>query len=175
MEKLSGKKRRFEMLKKVLLFGIAFIFLAGSICLAGEVKIGFIDYRKVFYEFNRTKKFQEELAKKDEVARKEFDRKTEEIRKLRDEMELLSEKAKEEKQAEIRQKSIELDAFRRKKGDELLRWRDSMIKNIHEDITKKIKDFARKNGYDFIIDSMAVIYGNESYNATDKVIKEINK
>jgi len=164
------------MQKKVL--GIAVILLCTILCgsvFAEDLKIGVMNFRKAFLEYEKTKGFQKELETKDEAAKKEFDVKAKEVRKLRDEIELLSEKAKEKKREELLKRTNELNAFRRNKGEELLRWRDTEMREINDNIVNTVNKYAQKNGYDVIFDKMSFVYSSDKYEITEKIITELNK
>lgn len=164
------------MQKKLL--GIAVILLCMTLCgsvFAEDIKIGVMNFRQAFLEYEKTKDFQKELETKDEAAKKEFDDKAKEVRKLRDEIELLSEKAKEKKREELLKRTNELNAFRRTKGEELLRWRDTEMREINGDIINIVNKYAEKNKYDVIFDKMSSVYSSEKYNITNEIITELNK
>lgn len=150
------------------------LVLPGSV-FAEDMKLGYINTRKVIYEYKKMKDFQKEFEKKDKEAKDEFDKITNQIRKLRDEMDLLAEKAKKKKQAELAEKGEELNEFRRTKGEELMRWRDTKIREINDDVVSATEGFAKENGYDIVFDQMASVYSAKKYDITDEIIKILNK
>ncbi len=158
----------------VLIVLVCFGLLCGG-AYAEELKIGYINMRKAFYEYRKTKEFQKQLEAKDEAAKKEFEKKADEFKKLRDEIDLLSEKAKAGKQEELRKKAKELDEFRRNKSEELIRWRDAQIREINKDLMDTAARYAKANGYDIVLDKMAFVYAPDEYDITDAVLKELNK
>lgn len=164
------------MFKKfaVILIPIVYFALSAN-AFPEDAKIGVMNFRKIFYEYKETKDFQKELESKDEEAKKEFEKKADEIRKLRDEISLLSEKAKEKKETALREKAMDLDKFRRDKGEDLLRWRDAKVADIDKVIRSAAADFAQKNGYDMILDNIALVYSSDKDNLTEEILKELNK
>ncbi|MBN1353867.1 MAG: OmpH family outer membrane protein [Candidatus Omnitrophica bacterium] len=158
----------FVLVTAVLLISCTYAF-------AAEMKIGYIDARKVFYEYNKTKDFQKELEAKDQQAKDEFEKMATDVRKLRDEIELLSEKAKEKKQNELMEKTKGLNDFRREKGEELLKWRDEKIAEINRDIGNVTTEYAKNNNYDVVINQMALMYAMEKYDITDEILSRLNK
>jgi len=164
------------MLKKSIALMALASFLALPVAAnAADAKIGYVNMRKVFFEYNKTKEFNQELEKEDEKVKKEIDEKTQEIRKLRDEIDLLSEKAKAQRQPELRQKITELDEFRRRRIQELVQKKDEMFKVVRNDIVKIAGEVGRKKGYEAIFDEAVLVYSSGKNDVTDEVLKDLNK
>ena len=99
----------------------------------------------------------------------------EELRKLKDEQALLSEKAKAEKQVVIDNKIKILQDFDKKTRDELVKERNDMLALILKDIEKVVADYSKSNGYDFIMNSRMLLYGGTEYDLTNEVLSRLNK
>ena len=142
---------------------------------AKEYKIGYVDLMKVFDEYKKTKDAEKTIGDKGKV--KEAERKTlvDELRKLKDEQALLSEKAKQEKQAVIDGKIAALQDFDRKARDELLKERNDLLGGIMKDIEKIVNDYAKETGYDLILNSRTLLYGTEQGDVTAEILKRLNK
>lgn len=138
-------------------------------------KIGYVDLYKVFSECSQTKKSEEILEKKAQEKNKERDKLAEEIKKLREEAELLSRKEKEKKKEAIEDKLKELRDFDRATREELNRERDSMGRDVLIEIGKSVSAYGKKHNFDLILDSRNLFYSSESLDVSDKIIKEINK
>ena len=164
------------MYKKFLgvLILIFLLFFSGNAYAEG-FKLGYVNMRKVFFEYKRTKESNKELERDDEKIKKEIEARAQDIRKLRDEIDLLSEKAKERKQPELKNKLKELDEFRKNKVETFIRKKDEMFKEIRDNIMTAAEAYAKKNGYDVLFDEAILIYSTEKYNITDDIIKELNK
>jgi len=156
---------------------IAFVALAvaGTSVWAKEYKIGFVDLANVFDQYKKTKDSEAALAEKGKA--KEAQRKTmvDEVRKLKDEQSLLSDKAKAEKQTAIDEKIKVLQEFDRKAQDELLKERNDMLGLILKDIEKVVTDYAKETGYDIVLNSRMLLYGDPQYDLTEEVMKRLNK
>lgn len=164
------------MLKKCIGLSILILCLAlSNFAFCEELKIGYINMRKVFYEYKKTKEFNEKLEKEDKGVKEEIEKRTQEIRKLKDEMDLLSEKAQEKKEPEMRQQIKELDAFRREKVDGILQNKEKMFKEIRSDILDISEGYAKQQGYDIILDGALFVYSSKKYDVTDEIIKKLNK
>ena len=149
--------------------------LVGSNTYAADYKIAYVDMAKVFGDYNKTKESEKTLDDKGKA--KEADRKklVDEVRKLKDEQALLSDKAKAEKQNVIDERIKTLQDFDRKTRDDLLKERNDKLAAILKDIEKVVTDYSKEAGYDFILDSRTILYGKETYDLTDEVLKRLNK
>ncbi|MBL7158025.1 MAG: OmpH family outer membrane protein [Candidatus Omnitrophica bacterium] len=163
------------MLKRILAIFIIATFFLTPYAHARDLKVGYMNMRTIFAEYDRIKKYNEELESKDTEIRKEIEGKAEGLRKLRDEMELLSDTAKKERAPEFEKKVRELEEFRRRKVEEFIARKDEMFKQIREDIIKVATVYAKKNGYDMVADEAAFIYFSEKFDLTQEIIKELNK
>jgi len=151
-------------------------FLADGVS-AKELKIGYIDMQKVFTEYNKTKKADADLEGRGKVKTDQRKKMVDTIRRLKDEMELLSEKGKEGKQAEIDEKIQELQEFDRSTRDELIGEREDIIRGISKDIDDVISTYGKKNGYDLILnkDRRVLLYEKEGLDVTEDIIKTLNR
>ncbi|MGB2706049.1 MAG: OmpH family outer membrane protein [Candidatus Omnitrophota bacterium] len=164
------------MLKRFLGLGIILLCLALSAsAFAKELKVGCLDMRRVFYEYKKTKDFNQKLEKEDAKVKEEIEKRTQGLRKLRDEIDLLSEEAKEKKQPELREKIKKLDDFRKDKIEGFLREKDEMFKEIRKDILDTAGGYATKNGYDLLFDNAIFVYSSKKFDITNDIIKELNK
>lgn len=140
-----------------------------------ESKIGYVDLLKVFGEYEKTQESEAVLEKKAEGKNEERDKLVAEIKKLQDELELLSETEKEKKQDDLEEKLKGLRDFDRATREELNRERDSMGRDVLIEINKTIMDYGEKNNFDMIMDSRTLFYGGEAMDISDDIIEEINK
>jgi len=161
--------------KFIGLLVIIFCFVLSGYAFSAGLKIGYVNMRKVFYEYKKTKEFNDKLEKEEKQIKKEIEKRTDEVRKLRDEMDLLSEKAKERKEPALRKEMAELDEFRRSKVDGILRKKDEMFKEIRENILKVTEQYAKKNSYDVVFDEALFVYSLGKYDITNEIIKKLNK
>ncbi len=140
---------------------------------AGE-KIGYVDLARVFDEYNKTKEFDKQLEGKGSVKQSDRDKMVADIKKLRDEAELLSAKAKDDKQAIIDDKIKALQDFDRTTRDGLRKERDGMVRDILKEIEVIIQDFGKAQGYSFIFNDRVLVYKSEGSDLTAQVIKVLN-
>ena len=164
--------------KKILGFTITLFIVFYVIASTGyaEVgKIGYVDLRRAFYEYDKTKEMEEELTGLTEKSQDERTALVEKITKLRDEGELAAGAAKEQKQIEIKTELENLLEYARNVRQELLNKKNDMFREVVDDIQKVVEEIGRQEQYDYIIDSRNVMYAKEMYDLTDRVIDELKK
>jgi outer membrane protein len=142
---------------------------------AAEYKMAYVDLVKVFDEYGKTKESEQALGEKGKAKESERKNLVDEIRKLKDEQALLSEKAKTEKQAVIDEKIKALQSFDMKTRDELVKERNEKLGGILKDIEKVVNDLAKEQGYDMVLNSRTLLFGKENLDLTKEVLKRLNK
>jgi len=141
---------------------------------AAGLKAGYLDVGKVFDEYKKTKD-QDSLLEKDTKARQaERDKLVSEITRLRDEMELLSEKGKQDKQVIIDEKVKKLQEFDRAAKNDLKKKRDDMVTDILKDIDRVVQNYGKKEGYDLIFNDKVIVYKTDAMDITSDIIKILN-
>lgn len=140
----------------------------------GTGKTGFVNLTRVFFEYDKSKELKKALE--DKAKQKESDRKkmVDEIKRLKDETELLSEKSRAEKEPQIDQKIRTLQEFDGKTKEEIAKEGSESSQEVLADIESVISDYAKKENFNLIIDAEALLYGEDSINLTDTVIKLLN-
>ena len=141
---------------------------------AKEYKIGYVDLAKVSDEYAKTKDFEktfEVQVKSKDAERQKF---VDEIRKLKDEQALLSDKAKAEKQTVIDAKITNLQEFDRKVRDELIKQRNQMLGEIQKDIDTIISAYSKEAGYDIVLIKQTVLFAGSELDLTAEVVKRLN-
>ena len=167
----SGRKLFMFLVTGFVIFGL----LVPSGYSAGSNKMAYVDLRRTFYEYEKTKTMEDQLSGLTEDRQKERDKMVTKITKLRDKAELLSGDARNKKQSEIDNELVKLQEFDRTTRQELLTKKNDMFREVVEDIQKVVKDLGKKEGYDYIFDSRNIMYAKENFDLTDKVIKQLNK
>lgn len=164
-----------KILRIALIFAVTLFVLNCLTASAGEVKIGYVNLGKAFDEYERTKESDASLGKKGELKEKEREKMVEEIKTLKDEMVLLSDKGKKEKEELIDEKIKNLQEFDRVARDELKQERDEMVREILSEIDKVIQGYGKKNGYTVILNNRVLVYGDETIDITREIIEILNK
>jgi len=164
-----------KLSKIAVLIFIFFFALNYSSTDAEEIKIGYINLSKTFDEYEKTQQHEKSLEQRSDKKEKERQKLVEDIKKLKDEMVLLSDKGKEEKEPIIDEKIRNLQEFDKETRDELRQERDEIVRDILREIDKVIQDYGKKNGYTVILNDRVLVYGNETIDITQDIIDILNK
>ena len=160
-----------------VVLAIAFLATASNLALAANSaeKIGYVDVARIFDEYKKTQDLDKILEDKSSRKQVERDRMVKDIRKLKDESELMSESAREKKQDEIEAKIKKLQDFDRDARDELQRERDKMAKEILKEIDETIQGLGSKEGYTVILNERMLLYYDQANSLTDRVLNSLNR
>jgi len=181
---MRGKKNKSLIL---LLFCLCFLIGLGSKEIKADlvVKIGYVDLERIFHEYERTKGLEAKLKMENESDQQMLSERRQEIEKLKQALEMqkliLSESAKEEKQAELEQKIEELDKLSRgieqRSRERETKYTDEILKDLQSKLPLIIKSIAEKEGYRFIFDVRSLFYvtPEEEFDLTNKVLTRLNE
>ena len=164
-------------MKKLLLLSLSVFLLigvGGRAWAAEGGKIGYVDLAKIFDDYQKTKEFDKALEAKGTQKQAERDKMVADVKKLRDEAELLSAKAKEEKQVKIDENIKVLQEFDRTTRDALRKERDTMVRDILKEIETVISDYGKKEGYTYIFNDRVLVFKADGGNLTPQISKALN-
>jgi Skp family chaperone for outer membrane proteins len=164
-------------MKKIVVLAIAVIFAAGLFsanAFAKEYKIGFVDLAKVSDDYGKTKDYEKNFESQVKAKDAERQKYVEEVRKLKDEQALLSDKAKAEKQTIIDDKIKKLQDFDRTVRDDLIKQRNQMLGEIQKDIDNVISAYSKEAGYDIVLIKQTVLFGGSDLDITAEITKRLN-
>ena len=151
--------------------------LSSAVCQAADspaLKVGYVSLAKVFDGYERTKSLDAALEQKGKQKETELEGRMEDLKKMRQNLELLNDAAREAKAHEIEAKSDELQQFKTATARDLRRERDKLTKDILGDIQKTIEEYGKANGFSFIVEERSLVYGQSAYDVTDAVLKLLN-
>jgi len=162
--------------KLIIMFAVVSVLflIKPSFVMAETGKVGYVDLRKAFYEYDKTKTMKDSIDDLTEDRQTKRDKMIEAISKMRDEAELLTGSAKEKKMKQINDKSLEIQDFEREARQELLGKENDMFKEVVKDIQEVVEKLGKEEEYDYIFDSRNIMYANEKYELTEQVIKKLN-
>ena len=141
---------------------------------AEGMKIGYVNVGEVFDGYERTKSVDATLEKRGKQKEAELEGRVGELKKLRENLELLNDQAREAKAKEIEEKTDQLQQFRNATARDLRRERDTVAKEILKEIQQVINDYAKANGFSVILDSRSLLFGQPGYDVTDDILKRLN-
>lgn len=158
-----------------VMFVLGMVLSAGQTAYAKEYKLGYVDLGKVFDEYKKTKESEKSLEEKGKAKEQERKVLVDELKKLKDEQNMLSEAKKREKQAAIDAKVRTLQDFDTKARNDLLKERNDRLNAIMKDIETVVTNYSKESGYDMVLNSRTLLYGDEQYDITAEVLKRLNK
>lgn len=161
---------------KWFVWGAFLVWVASSASVvSADVKFATMDLSRAFDEYRKTKESDKILEAKGNEKKAERDKKVNEVKKLKGELDLLNDEGKQEKQAIIDQKVKELQEFDREVRDTLRGERDQMVRDILKDIEQVLQNYGSEQGYTFILNDRVLLYKDKSLDVTEEVIKRLNK
>ncbi len=165
------------------LIAIVVVFVASlGLVNAQEAKAPKIGYTNANYIFSispKAKEIESEIRSRSMVLRKELEKKQEEFRTKLDDYEKtknsMMEAIRRSKENELRNLEQNLMELQQGAETEIKNKTDELIAPESDRIQKAIKDVAAENGYTFVIngDPQVLLYGVESANITDLVLKKL--
>lgn len=154
---------------------ICFVTLvaSASVSFAAE-KVGFVNMGKLFDNYEKT--IQEDKALAEKGAQKTTEREVmvQEVRRLKDELAILSNENKEEKQVAIDERLRELQDFDRTARLELEKERKRVFREVLNDIEAVINEYGGKNSFQFIFHDSALLYKTDKLDVTEDILAELN-
>jgi len=158
----------------IILTGIFIFCMAAPLFAESQGKIGYIDLSRSFDEYQKTKDFDKELEGKGDMKQNEREKLVQEIRKMREELELMNKNAREKREADIESKIKSLQEFDQEAKTDLTKERDNMVKDILKEMSDVIKEYGEKNGYSIIVNDRVLLYGDSGMDLTSGIIKILN-
>ncbi|MBI4227798.1 MAG: OmpH family outer membrane protein [Candidatus Omnitrophica bacterium] len=166
------------MCRDHLPWGLAFAIVCGVVGPAAaaepDTRIAFVDLGRAFDEYEKTKRLDHQLEESSTAKHAEREQMVTDIRRMKDDMELLSEKGREERQGAIDDKIQRLQEFDRQARDGLKRQRDEMVKDVLKEIERVVGTYAQQHGYTLVLNDRAVLYAGKSADITDQVLEALN-
>ncbi len=159
-----------KILGLMVILGVALTTAA----FAKDMKIAYVDLSRLFDNYQKTKEYDAVLQKEGEGFQKERDGMINKIRDAQGKLALLKEDEKQKLQADIDKQKGDLIEYDKQKRGELAKKRDEKVREILLEIEKIVSDLAKKEGYDYILNDRVLIYGDQTQNITDKVLKSLN-
>jgi outer membrane protein len=163
----------------LMCFCALLVFAGKGFCADRPMKIGYVNLEKVFNAYNKTQSSKVDFEKEKDAQQKEISKKQEELQKLQEEYEknkdLLKPEEKTKKEEEIKSKSQVLYTDTMKASQALEEKRMGLINTLVGEIKDKIKNFARSEKYDLILDAQIVLSGPEGADLTNAIIEFVNK
>jgi outer membrane protein len=128
----------------------------------------------VFDGYERTKSSDAELEQRGKQKETEVQSKRDELKKLSDGLELLSDDARDARARHLEEKRDELQRFVNSTARDLRHDRDRIAKEILQEIQTAIEAYAKAKGFSVVLDDRSLLYGQPAYDVTDDVLTLLN-
>ena len=161
--------------KRLLGLVLLTLFLFTGHAVAQDSKIGFVDLSRAFDEYQKTKDFDRNLEKTGDIKQQQREKLVKEIRNMRDEIELMNEKARQKKEDDIEAKIKSLQEFDQDAKMELTKERDDMVREILKEINTVIEEYGKTHVYSIILNDRVLLYGQKTNDLTDEIINLLNE
>ncbi|RMD47728.1 MAG: OmpH family outer membrane protein [Aquificota bacterium] len=141
---------------KRLSFVILLLLVFSGFSFASE-KIVFINTQKLFTQSKAGIDLKNAIQKRAEKARSEIQSKA----------------ATMNQNDQVAMQKLQQEAIQ--KQQELQKLQQDAIGKFADFVKKAVEEFAKKNGYELVIDGQAILYGKENYDKTDELIKFLDE
>jgi len=150
--------------------------LAQKVQAEPAIKIGYVDTEMVLQGLLEFKEVDREARTKIEVKEEEGQAKLEAIRKLEEELSVMSEEQRKARYAEFNRMRQELYEFQQQTREEILERQSVDLKRIANKIKAAIEKLSREQGFTLVLDVKPVLYLNPAQvvDLTDKVTQMLN-
>lgn len=138
------------------------------------LKVGYVDVSRVFDQYERTKRSESTLEQKGKQKENEMEQRLGELKKLREGLDLLSDKAREARAREIDQKADEIRRFGTYTKQDLVEERNRVAGDILKEIQQAVQAYAKANGFSIVLDERLLLYGQDALDVTNEVLKQLN-
>lgn len=140
------------------------------------VKIRVIDGKRIFDEYPDSKEAKELLVKELKKRQQEINARTEEIKKLEEELKsnlLLSDEERAKKESEINEKKRAVLKYSQEAEEYLSEKEEELTKEITQKIYLLIQQIAKEKGISIILENNYVLYVDEKLDITEDIIAKI--
>ena len=153
---------------------LVFALFAQGEALAKEFKVGYVDLSRTFDEYTKTQDSDGALESKTKAREAERNTMVEDIKRLKEEIVLLSEKKQQTQQDQIDEKIKALQDFDQEARNTLREERDNMVREILEEIDAVIQKYGKDNGYTVILNDRVLLYGDDTIEISQDIIDILN-
>jgi outer membrane protein len=138
-------------------------------------KIGVVNLERIFEQYEKTRSFKARIRELSQTKQQERERIVSGIKELREEMVLLNEEGRRERQGSYEEKMKGLAAFDRQAKESLRKEEEGALKVIQDEIEQAVNSFAKEQGFTLILVDRAVLYGVEAMDVTEEVLALLNE
>ncbi len=141
---------------------------------AASPKIAVVNLDQVFQEYEKTKTSDAKLEEMTNSKQADRDKLVAEIKNMRDELILLNQESRAERQKAIEEKLRGLASFDQQAKETLRKQREDTVKEILHDIETAVTSHAKEHGYDLVFNARAVLYQVDAVDITKDILTILN-
>jgi len=164
-------------MKKLLVVLFVTVFALGIVGSAFALNVGYVDIKKVFNQYEGTKKAKAKLQGALEKEQKNIESKKDELLKLKDDLEkkasVLDKDKVRAKQEELQSKYEKLQKEAIEIEQKLRAQEEELTSNIVGEIRNIVKKIAEEKKFDLVFEQNMLLYGGEDITFT--VLKKMNE
>jgi outer membrane protein len=142
---------------------------------ASPMKIGFIDLQRIIESSEKGKEFRERLFQFRKERERTLAARQEELNRMRQDYQqksfTLSDRARLDKEQELRQKELEFKNLSESYRQEVLMEGRKLQTLMFRELSDLVRELGQKEGFTVILDKDVLLYASDSIDITDKVIQ----
>jgi outer membrane protein len=168
-------------MKKLLGIAICLIVIFSVNALYAGMKVGVFDMQIVMVKSLNGSKIKDLLQQKKTYYEKQFEKKKNELKKMKNDLEkksmLLSQEAKDNAEKDYQKKVRDLKLFASDSENELKQLYQEKTQWLIHDILSFVRNYAKKNNFTIVIEKQegGVVFADKSIDITDKILKAYNE
>jgi Skp family chaperone for outer membrane proteins len=139
-----------------------------------KVKIAYVDLARLFDEYGKTKEYDKILEAESNKYQDERTQKINAIRDLQGKLAMLKDDEKAKSEKDIEKLKSDILEFDRQKRTDLTKNRDEKVREILLEIEKTVSEYAKKESISYVLNDKMLIYGTETANITEPILKGLN-
>ena len=137
-------------------------------------KIGIVNLDKILQDYKRTKVTDQKLGELYKSKQAEREKLVAEIKSMKEELVLLNEQSRQERQQALDVKLKGLSDFDKVSVESFQKEREGAINEILKEVEETVTVYSKDKGFELILSSRAVLYGIEAMDLTNEVLKILN-
>ncbi len=153
------------------------ILTTAGLVLAAGLKIGYVNIASIFDKYSGTANAKLVLEKEIKAKQDTIQQMSDDVKNLRESLDLsastLSLEDKRIRAQEIDRKGLELQKFTEESENELSRKEANYTQDILARIHAAVQKVGKEKGFSLVLDKSSVIFGIDSWDITENVLKTI--
>ena len=141
---------------------------------AARSTIGYVNVSKIFDGYQHAQDVDRSLSEKGKKKEEERAKLVEEVQKLREGMDLLSDDARAARQKEGQERVRKLQDFEQATVQALQEERNTAARDVFKEIDQAIEAYAKEHGLVVVLNERAVVYTAESLDITKDILERLN-